>query len=185
MLDHLNERTLIYPEYRGNDVVASLGNISENPHIGLVFIDFFRDIIRLHVNGHATMLDNVGVCALNLPPAARDAAAVTDGRRPEGWVQVVVEEADIHCSKHIPVLEAKNKNIHWGTNDNKRKVGDFFGARRSPRPWAPAATGDAPDDTVVDLRNATRQIDLRDTTTARPLAPPPPRTDDERPVRPE
>ena len=111
---------------------------------------------------------------MNLPPAVREAAAVTDGRRPAGWVHVVAEAAYIHCSKHIPVLEAKDKKIHWGSADNKRKGGDFFEARRSPRPWAAAATGDPPDDTVVDLRNATRQIDLRETTTARPFAPPPP-----------
>ena len=80
----LDERTLIYPEYRGNGVVASLGNISKNPH-WFGFIDFFRDIIGLHVNGHAAMLDNVEVCALNLPPAVREAAAVKDGRRPAGW----------------------------------------------------------------------------------------------------
>jgi hypothetical protein len=31
----LDERTVAYPEYRGNGVMASLGNISENPHVGL------------------------------------------------------------------------------------------------------------------------------------------------------
>ena len=34
----LNEKTLIYPEYRGNGVLASLGNLSENPHIGMMFL---------------------------------------------------------------------------------------------------------------------------------------------------
>jgi predicted pyridoxine 5'-phosphate oxidase superfamily flavin-nucleotide-binding protein len=29
----LDERTVAYPEYRGNGVMASLGNISENPHL--------------------------------------------------------------------------------------------------------------------------------------------------------
>ena len=32
----LDEKTLAYPEYRGNGVYASLGNIKEQPHIGLV-----------------------------------------------------------------------------------------------------------------------------------------------------
>jgi predicted pyridoxine 5'-phosphate oxidase superfamily flavin-nucleotide-binding protein len=31
----INEKTLLYPEYRGNGVYASLGNIVENPHIGI------------------------------------------------------------------------------------------------------------------------------------------------------
>ena len=36
----LDEKILVYPEYRGNGVMASLGNITENPHAGLLFIDF-------------------------------------------------------------------------------------------------------------------------------------------------
>jgi hypothetical protein len=31
----LDPKTLVYPEYRGNGVMATLGNITENPHIGL------------------------------------------------------------------------------------------------------------------------------------------------------
>lgn len=30
----LDEKTLVFPEYRGNGVLASMGNISENPPIG-------------------------------------------------------------------------------------------------------------------------------------------------------
>ena len=49
--------TLAYPEYRGNGVMASLGNLSENPHIGLLMIDFVEDLIGLHVNGRAKVFD--------------------------------------------------------------------------------------------------------------------------------
>lgn len=31
--------------------MASLGNLQENPHIGLMFIDFVNEVIGLHVNG--------------------------------------------------------------------------------------------------------------------------------------
>lgn len=53
----INEKTLMYPEYKGNGVMASLGNIIENPHIGLMFIDFFENQIGLHVNGKASILE--------------------------------------------------------------------------------------------------------------------------------
>ena len=53
----LDERTIAYPEYRGNGVMASLGNISENPHVGLLFIDF-GDQIGLHINGGAKRVEN-------------------------------------------------------------------------------------------------------------------------------
>ena len=32
----LDDTTLAYPEYRGNGVLASVGNILENPHIGVM-----------------------------------------------------------------------------------------------------------------------------------------------------
>src|SRR5215831_8806968 len=32
----LDERTVAYPEFRGNGVMASLGNVLENPHIGIL-----------------------------------------------------------------------------------------------------------------------------------------------------
>ena len=35
----LNNRKIALPEYRGNGVMASLGNILENPHIGMIFIE--------------------------------------------------------------------------------------------------------------------------------------------------
>jgi len=54
----LNSQTVAYPEYRGNGVLASVGNILENPHIGMMFIDFFKSTIGLHVNGKAQVIDN-------------------------------------------------------------------------------------------------------------------------------
>ena len=52
----LDERTVAYPEYRGNGVHASLGNISENAHVGLLMVDFVDDLIGLHVNGRARIV---------------------------------------------------------------------------------------------------------------------------------
>ncbi|MYT23636.1 hypothetical protein GTW69_25705, partial [Streptomyces sp. SID7760] len=36
----LDEHTLAYPEFRGNGVLASAGNMTENPHLGMLFVDF-------------------------------------------------------------------------------------------------------------------------------------------------
>jgi len=49
----LDGRTIAYPEFRGNGVMASLGNVLQNPHIGMLMVDFTRDLIGLHVNGDA------------------------------------------------------------------------------------------------------------------------------------
>jgi uncharacterized protein len=53
----LDERTVAYPEYRGNGVMASLGNILENPHVGRLFVDLAEQI-DLHINGRAQIVEN-------------------------------------------------------------------------------------------------------------------------------
>jgi predicted pyridoxine 5'-phosphate oxidase superfamily flavin-nucleotide-binding protein len=132
----LGARTLAYPEYRGNGVMASLGNLSENPHIGLLFVDFFHSTVGLHVNGRARIVENADLLGWEgVPEIILQDIAVTGGRRPERWVVVTVEEAYIHCSKHIPLLQKLDKAIAWGTDDVQLKGGDYFQAKASPRPW--------------------------------------------------
>jgi hypothetical protein len=134
----LDERTLIYPEYRGNGVMASLGNIAENGQIGLLFIDFCGDAIGLHVNGRAAVTEDAELPARDdLPAQVLDDLQQKGGRRPERWVSVAIAEAYIHCSKHIPQMVKRAEVPQaWGTDDVIRKGGDYFGAKHSSRPWA-------------------------------------------------
>ncbi|WP_435812355.1 pyridoxamine 5'-phosphate oxidase family protein [Streptomyces smyrnaeus] len=127
----LDERTLVFPEYRGNGVHASLGNIQENPHVGLLLIDFLRARIGLHINGRAEVLDDAELRPW-VPDLPQDPVP---GRRAVLWVRVEVEEAYIHCAKHIPHLQKAPRRParEWGTDDYKRKGGDFFGAARDAR----------------------------------------------------
>ncbi|PBC83732.1 hypothetical protein SAMN05428945_1645 [Streptomyces sp. 2224.1] len=124
----LDARTLAYPEYRGNGVMASVGNISENPRLGILMVDFTRDRIGLHVNGRARVVMDEDM-RLQHPGLPVDPVP---GRRAQLWVTVEVEEAYIHCAKHIPHLQkvpAQQRGARaWGTDDAKRKGGDFFGA---------------------------------------------------------
>jgi predicted pyridoxine 5'-phosphate oxidase superfamily flavin-nucleotide-binding protein len=131
----LNEKILVYPEYRGNGVTASLGNISENAHAALLFVDFMRDKIGLHVNGAARILSNEELSASpDFSADVRADIAEAGGRRPERWVLVTVEEAYIHCSKHIPRMEKVAEQVRqWGTDDVHAKGGDYFQAKSSPR----------------------------------------------------
>ncbi|MGY8733120.1 MAG: pyridoxamine 5'-phosphate oxidase family protein, partial [Pirellulales bacterium] len=120
-------KTLIYPGYRGNGVYASLGNMSENPHVGILFIDFFDSTIGLHVNGKALVVDNERMMQrVNAQETVCAAMQVVDGPHPERWVQVNVEEAYIHCAKHVPRLAKVEKKIHWGSDDESYKGGRFF-----------------------------------------------------------
>ena len=124
----LDNKTLIFPEFKGNGVMASLGNISENPQIGLMFIDFFQSSIGLHVNGKAEIITEKEASKLVNP--LDKAEAEKDGQhKTKLWIKIEVEEAYIHCSKHIPRLKKIDKTIHWGTDDEKLKGGDFFNTK--------------------------------------------------------
>jgi hypothetical protein len=79
----LNEKTLLYPEYRGNGVMASMGNILENPHIGMTFIDFFEHTIGLHVNGKAKIIENDELLA------DKTQTTVTNDTQEEGVVRAL------------------------------------------------------------------------------------------------
>jgi predicted pyridoxine 5'-phosphate oxidase superfamily flavin-nucleotide-binding protein len=50
----LDEKTLALPDYDGNGMYRSWGNLVVNPHVGLLFIDFEKQS-RLRVNGTATI----------------------------------------------------------------------------------------------------------------------------------
>jgi len=118
----LSPRIVAWPEYRGNGVLASRGNIVENPHVGLLFVDFTGDRIGLHVNGRAGLADDA-------PLRARDPGLPVDtvpGRRPEQWVVAEVEEAYIHCAKHIPRLVRPRDRCH----QPGAKKSDYFGVGR-------------------------------------------------------
>lgn len=123
----LDSRRLGYPEYRGNGVMASVGNILNNPNIGMIFVDFFQSTVGLHVNGKAQVLENHELAQLpNVTPVMLKEVMIKGGRQSVCWVLVEVEEAYIHCSKHIPLLAKLDKQLHWGTDDERFKGGDFF-----------------------------------------------------------
>lgn len=53
----LDEHTLAFPDYNGNGMFRSLGNLFLNPHVGLLFIDLTIPE-RLRVNGLATVRED-------------------------------------------------------------------------------------------------------------------------------
>ena len=101
----LDEKTVMWPEYKGNGVMASMGNILENGHVGILFVDFFETAVGLHVNGRATIVENAAVEAFGPlldSPGVRHAAHERRGpqKTPERWV-VVHDRRGVH-----PLLQA-------------------------------------------------------------------------------
>lgn len=126
----LGADALAYPDYRGNGVMASLGNCTENAHIGLLFLDFDVHRIGLHVNGTVRLVQDEAMRAEH-PDLPVDPVP---GRRPRIWVEVTVQEAYIHCSKHIPrLVKVPAGGRAWGTDDVRRKGGDWFGSAAGQR----------------------------------------------------
>ena len=52
----LDEHTIAFPNYDGNGMYLSAGNLRVNPHVGLLFVDFYgRPPRRLRLNGVAAV----------------------------------------------------------------------------------------------------------------------------------
>jgi predicted pyridoxine 5'-phosphate oxidase superfamily flavin-nucleotide-binding protein len=97
----LDDRTVACPEFRGNGVMASAASVLENPHLALLFIGFTTDRLGLHVNGSARLWSQESLRLVH-PELPQEAAP---GRKAQFWVVVTVEEAFVHCPRHIPRLQ--------------------------------------------------------------------------------
>jgi predicted pyridoxine 5'-phosphate oxidase superfamily flavin-nucleotide-binding protein len=58
----VDDRTLGFPDYDGNGMYRSWGNVAVNPHVGLMFIDF-ENATRLRVNGTASIAHHDPLCS--------------------------------------------------------------------------------------------------------------------------
>ncbi len=133
----VDEHHLIYPEYKGNGVMASMGNISENPNIGLLFIDFFETKVGLHVNGKAKIIrkESMDEVLNGFEGLAEKLKAHKMQFKTVSYVLVEVEEAYIHCSLHIPILEKVKEAEVLKKFPKGTKGGDAFEVEFESRPW--------------------------------------------------
>ena len=82
--------TLVFPNYDGNGMYISMGNTVENPHVGLLFIDF-ENQKRLRVNGIAQM-----AAASSVDPPYPEAQFV---------VKVSVRQVFPNCPRYIHKMQ--------------------------------------------------------------------------------
>jgi hypothetical protein len=62
-------------------------------------------------------------------------------------VLITVEEAYIHCAKHIPRMQKVEEEVRqWGTDDVRAKGGDYFQAKSSPGGYDDPHVDDPRDD---------------------------------------
>ena len=53
----LDKNRLIFPDFDGNGILHSVGYILSNPYVGMLVIDFTKDI-RIKINGKAKIIDD-------------------------------------------------------------------------------------------------------------------------------
>ncbi len=86
----LDSTTLIFPSYDGNGMFFSIGNISTNPQVGLLFISF-ETPNRLRVQGTAML--------------SQDPTLLAHYKEAEFVVTVTLSELWQNCPRYIPKYE--------------------------------------------------------------------------------
>jgi len=87
----LDAKTLLFPDYSGNNFFNSLGNILVNGQIGMLFIDFEAQL-RVRINGRAGILEDRHAYTELWPTAQR-------------YVRVEVTQAFGNCQSRIPRMQ--------------------------------------------------------------------------------
>lgn len=82
----IDPQTVVFPNYDGNGMYLSMGNVAENPNVGLLFIDF-ENRKRLRVNGVAQI-----AAASSVQPPYPEAQFV---------VKVAVQQVFPNCPRYI------------------------------------------------------------------------------------
>lgn len=89
---------LVFPDYDGNGMFKSLGNVAANPHVGLLFIAMGERAGRLRVNGRAEVVAD--------DPAMADI--------PGAQLLVKVTPIDIfpNCPRYIPRMAIEEPSAY-------------------------------------------------------------------------
>ena len=86
----LDDRTLLIPDWPGNNRLDSLTNLVTNPQVGLLFfIPGVNETLRIN-----------GVAEITLEPSLLERWTV-NGKHPRSAMRVTVREAYLHCAKAL------------------------------------------------------------------------------------
>jgi uncharacterized protein len=89
---------LAFPDYDGNGMFKSLGNVTVNPHVGLLFIDMHERPRRLRVNGEARV--------------SRDDPLLASTVGAQLIVRVTARAIFPNCPRYIPKLSWVEPSVY-------------------------------------------------------------------------
>ena len=102
----VGENILEWPDYDGNRMYRSLGNLIRNPRLGLLFIRFdgtrFDGSARLRVNGKA-VLDESDAARKGIPGAKR-------------IIRMTAEHIFTNCPRYIPTMASEGASVFTPRN---------------------------------------------------------------------
>ena len=101
---------LVFPDYDGNGMFMSLGNIAENARVGMLFIDFERPH-RLRVHGTARLSKDEALVALY--PGADCVVQVTASRIFVNCGRYIHRASGTTLSPHVPDGEGRQPFPAW------------------------------------------------------------------------
>ena len=106
----IDATTLIFPSYDGNGMYLSMGNITANPHVGFLFIDFERPF-RLRAQGTAEVSD-----APELLACFKEAELVVRVAITELWMncpRYIHRYKKLATSRYVPQDDAETPVCEW------------------------------------------------------------------------
>lgn len=88
---------LAFPDFDGNGMFKSLGNVASNPHVGLLFIDLEKPR-RLRVNGTAVLCRSDPLLALTVGAQL--------------IVRVTAHAIFPNCPRYIPTMKLEEESVY-------------------------------------------------------------------------
>jgi uncharacterized protein len=114
----IHQGKIRYPEYRGNGVLASLGNITENPEVAISIFNLCSVSEKtIFIKGTAKILEK------NIPSSVDNIAK----RAIEHWIEIEPIEIQVRQEKFRSLYQKiEGRKVPWGTDDDKMKKTGYF-----------------------------------------------------------
>jgi uncharacterized protein len=117
----VDERTVAFPNYDGNGMYLSMGNVLANPHVGMLFIDFVSSRpSRLRLNGTATIDEHDGL--IGRYPGAQFIVRVQATEVFPNCPRYIHRMALVERSRFVPRQECEPPVPDWKRADWARDV---------------------------------------------------------------
>ncbi|WP_207005342.1 pyridoxamine 5'-phosphate oxidase family protein [Trinickia mobilis] len=119
------ENALIFPDYDGNGMFRSIGNILANPYVGMLFVELEGQFRKLRINGIASVDDTSSVTA----------------KLPGAKLVVRVTALDIfpNCSRYLPEESGSITSV-FSPREGHTPPEPFWKSKPDLRPFVPTDT---------------------------------------------